>query len=370
MERSFTLCNGDKLVCTEKAAIFTFSGPRIVLSSSANGGGLRDDLTAAFNYCDCGRAGICQPMEGATLREHQIAVARRLGLDPEHTAGLDTAANLDNMVVVTKTWEDLRVTAAVSGGADGNALCAGDPATLTERDGTPCLVPPGTINIFLVTDRPLSPGAMVEWMMTATEAKTSVLRDLMQGSGVSPALATGTGTDGVVAICGTGERGRLLNGGKHFKFGELTGLAVREAVAEALLRQTGFSEQSQHAVFKRLQRFGITKASLTSRCLTQVPELSAAIPRALERLDQDAFLLAAVALYVHLIDQCRSGMLTTREAGDWANHLLSEIQTHYRCPLPLAQDAPLPERLEQLLCDLLVAHLREQDRLYHHAQPI
>ena len=370
MERSFTLCNGDKLVCTEKAAIFTFSGPRAVLSSAANGGGLRDDLTAVFNYCDCGRAGICQPMEGATLREHQIAVARRLGLDPDHAAGLDTAANLDNMVVVTKTWEDLYVTAAVSGGADGNALCAGDPASLMERDGAPCLVPPGTINIFLITDRALSPGAMVEWVMTATEAKTSVLRDLMQGSCVSPSLATGTGTDGVVAICGTAERGRLINGGKHFKFGELTGLAVREAVTEALLRQTGFSAQSQHAVFSRLHRFGITKASLTARCLTRVPKLADAIPRALERLDQDAFLLAAVALYVHLMDQCRNGMLTAREAGDWADHLLSEVQTHYSCPLPIATDAPLPERLEQLLCDLITAHLREQDRLYHNEQPI
>ena len=111
MKRCFSLLNGDRLVCTEQAAILTFSGPRAVLSTAANGGGLRRDLEAVFNYCDCGRAGICQPMEGATLREHQIAVARRLGLDPEHTAGLDTAANLDNMVVVTKTWEDLRATA-------------------------------------------------------------------------------------------------------------------------------------------------------------------------------------------------------------------------------------------------------------------
>ena len=35
-----------------------------------------------------------------------------------------------------------------------------------------------------------------------------------------------------------------------------------------------------------------------------------------------------------------------------------------------ATDAPLPERLEQLLCDLIVAHLKEQDRLYHNEKPI
>ena len=109
--------------------------------------GMRDDLTAAFNYCDCGMAGVCQPMQGNNLREHQRTVARRLGLDPDHTTGLDTAANLDNMVVITKRWEDLQITAAVSGGADVNALCAGDPAFLTEADGALTSVPPGTINI-------------------------------------------------------------------------------------------------------------------------------------------------------------------------------------------------------------------------------
>ena len=180
MERIFELCNGDRLTCTEQAAVFRFSGPRMVLSTGANGGGMRDDLTAAFNYCDCGMAGVCQPMQGNNLREHQRTVARHLGLDPDHTPGLDTAANLDTMVVITKRWEDLQITAAVSGGADVNALCAGDPAFLTEADGAPTSVPPGTINIFLITDRPLAPGAMAELMLTATEAKTAVLRDLMQ----------------------------------------------------------------------------------------------------------------------------------------------------------------------------------------------
>ena len=135
MKRCFSLLNGDRLVCTEQAAILTFSGPRAVLSTAANGGGLRRDLEAVFNYCDCGPAGVCQPMEGNTLQEHQKAVALRLGLNPEHTAGLDTAANLDNMVLVTRRWQELWVTAAVSAGADVNALCAGDPATLTEAAG-------------------------------------------------------------------------------------------------------------------------------------------------------------------------------------------------------------------------------------------
>lgn len=370
MERFFLLRNGDRLSCTEQAAIFTFSGPRAVLSTAANGGGLRYDLTSAFNRCDCGRAGICQPMEGRTLREHQIAAAKRLGLDPDHTTGLNTAANLDNMVVVTKEWGNLWVTAAVSGGADVNALCAGDPAFLTETGGEPCAVPRGTINIFLITDRALAPGAMAELLLTATEAKAAVLHDLMQGSSVSSALATGTGTDGMVIICGTEEDKRLLNAGKHFKFGELAALAVREAVEEALFRQTGLCPQSQHTVLQRLRRFGITESSLAARCLAGSEVQRAAFSRRLARLNRDAFLVTAVSLYVHLMDQSRTGMLTDWEAGDWASHLLREIGQHYACPLSIAEGAPLPERLERYLSDLLEASLQEQERLYPGQSPI
>ena len=370
MERIFELCNGDRLTCTEQAAVFRFSGPRMVLSTGANGGGMRSDLTAAFNYCDCGTAGVCQPMEGHTLREHQRAVARRLGLDPDHSTGLDTAANLDNMVVITKRWEDLQITAAVSGGADVNALCAGDPAFLTETDGVPCPVPPGTINIFLVTDCPLSPGAMAELIMTGTEAKTAVLRDLMQGSSVSQELATGTGTDGMVIICGIGEDGMLLNAGKHFKFGELAALAVREAVTEALFRQTGFCAQEQHSVLRRLHRFGITAEALSAKCLAQLLGQRAALDRALEKLDQDSFLVSATALYIHLEDQRRAGMLTELEARDWAEHLLRQIQQHYHCDFPILPEADLPEKLAQFLCALLLANLRERERLYPDLPPI
>ena len=31
MERIFELCNGDRLTCTEQAAVFRFSGPRMLL---------------------------------------------------------------------------------------------------------------------------------------------------------------------------------------------------------------------------------------------------------------------------------------------------------------------------------------------------
>ncbi len=162
------------------------------------------------------------------------------------------------MVVLTKTWNSISITAAVSAGADVNALCAGDPATLFESDEGPCILSPGIINIFLITNQTLSPGAMTELLMTITEAKTTVLRDFMQGSSASNSIATGTGTDGIVIIGDCDFEHTLLNAGKHFKFGELAALTVQEAVKEALFRQTGFRARSQHSVFSRLKRFGIS----------------------------------------------------------------------------------------------------------------
>ena len=358
MERHFDFLNGDHLICTQQSAVFTFSAPRAVLSSGALGGGLRHDLTGAFNYCDCGRGGVCRPMEGRNIREHQRAVAIRLGLNPETTTGLDTAANLDNMVVATHRWEDLWVTAAVSAGADVNALCAGDPAPLRERAGEPCMVPAGTINIFLITGSRLSPGAMTELAMTATEAKTSVLRDLRQGSSVSCDLATGTGTDGIVVISGT-EGEELLNGGKHFKQGELAACAVKEAVREALFRQTGLCPQMQHSILERLRRFGMTEESLCPDGTNRD-----AFHAALYKLDRDSFLVGAAALYVHLLDECRAGLLTEAESQDWAVHLLGEIGEHYQCDVPVHRELPLLPRLEIFLRDLILAHLAERERLY------
>lgn len=366
MKREFTLLNGDRLVCTEKAAVLTFARQRAVLSTGALGGGLRLDLEAVFNYNDCGPSGVCPPMEGRNLLEHQTAVARRLGLDPARTTGLDTAVNLDNLVVETRRWEDLWVTAAVSAGAGSNALCAGDPAYLTEREGEPCPLPPGTINIILVTGRDLAPGAMGELLVTAAEAKAAALRDLMQGSCLTSALATGTGTDGTVVVSG-GEGPTLLNGGKHFKLGELAAQAVGHGVREALFRQTGLCPQTQHSVFARLRRFGVTARDLERRCRERLPKAEGA-EEVLRRMDQDSFLVAATALCVHLMDQQSAGLFTGAEAEDWGRWLLAEVCRHFSCPPPVWAGGSLREAVEDLLLGLLVTHLEERRRLYPTSQ--
>ena len=168
---------------------------------------------------------------------------------------------------------------------------------------------------------------------------------------------------GMVIICAADTEGTLLNAGKHFKFGELAARAVREAVAEALFRQTGCCARTQRSVFRRLERFGITENTLSAQCQTQLPGLDIDWSRIFKKIDHDAFLVGAVALYVHLADQCRTGMLTGAEADDWANHLLMQLQRHYQCSMPIPPRADLMEKLSQFFCTLVLTHLQGQQRL-------
>lgn len=123
-------------------------------------------------------------------------------------------------------------------------------------------------------------------------------------------------------------------------------------------------------MLRRLHRFGITADTLSAYCLARRPGQDAAIARTIKKLDQDAFLVGAVVLYVHLEDQRRAGMLTELEAGDWGEHLLRQVQQHYRCDLPLLQEAALMDKLEHFLCQLLMSNLLEQERLYPNQPPI
>jgi adenosylcobinamide kinase/adenosylcobinamide-phosphate guanylyltransferase len=114
-----------------------------------------------------------------------------------------------------------------------NALAVGDPATYEEK--------PGTINLIVVLNQPLTESALVEATAMITEAKTRALFDVRVKSTVSDSLATGTGTDCVAVACPTGiPTARYC--GKHTLLGELMGRAVSEAMEEGL-RRAGVSQE-------------------------------------------------------------------------------------------------------------------------------
>jgi adenosylcobinamide hydrolase len=128
-------------------------------------------------------------------------IASKLGLQPADLTLVGTAADMDNLAVVTKQFGPFTVTALVTAGAKSNALRA---------------------------------------VVTITEAKTAALEDLkVPSSYTKGAQATGTGTDSVIVVSGSNGPKVTYSGG-HSRIGDLISKAVHQAVLEALKKQNGF----------------------------------------------------------------------------------------------------------------------------------
>ncbi|MEN6373883.1 MAG: adenosylcobinamide amidohydrolase [Smithella sp.] len=166
----------------------------------------------------------------------QQKVADDLKLKKSDINKMATAANMDNLAVVSKEFKPLTVTVLATGGAKTNAIRTGvDESSHIEGEE-----PKGTINIVLLTNAVLTDGAMARAIITMTEAKTAALEDLKVPSSYTKSVqATGTGTDSIIVVSGvTGPKATYTGG--HSKIGEMIGKATYEAVVETLGKQNGF----------------------------------------------------------------------------------------------------------------------------------
>jgi adenosylcobinamide hydrolase len=166
----------------------------------------------------------------------QQKIACDLKLSKTDINKMATAADMDNLAVVTKEFQPLTVTVLATAGAKTNAIRTG----VDESSHIEGREPKGTINIVLLTNAVLTDGAMARAIVTVTEAKTAALEDLKVPSSYTRNVqATGTGTDSVIVVSGvTGPKAAYTGG--HSKIGELIGKATYEAVVEALGKQNGF----------------------------------------------------------------------------------------------------------------------------------
>ncbi len=251
--------------------------PHRVLSNSAHVGGQREDLRFLVNHQSCEATGDRERHDviaaaGPVAYHHQVC--EELGLAPNETAVLGTAANMAYVAHRTAAFESLRVDAFTTAGVAGNAARAGDPAAWTETDDGWRRVspPPGTINTVLLLDCPVTPAAQARTVVTMTEAKSAALADLAVPSRYSPTIATGTGTDQfcLAAPLEPGRRPRESTS-PHVKLGEIIAVAVKESVAEALRWQNGLEASSTRGLFHALGRFGLTEARAMERLADLLP---------------------------------------------------------------------------------------------------
>lgn len=322
-----TLSTGDQVYRYYKSIVIPFEGPRKVASTAIVNGGYREDLTAVFNNDVNPGAGMACTMRAPTYQEHMRIITEEIGLDPLTTAGMGTAASMENVAIKTECYENLTVTAIVTGGVEVNGGRVGDPADYFQPLAKNMVEKPGTINIILVIDADLPPGMLNRAMVTCTEAKTAALQELMAGSNYSTGLATGSGTDQTIVIANPVSPLYLESAGKHSKLGELIGRTVLTAVKEALYKQTGLSPSRQHSMLARFKRYGIEEESLWQAyaAANEKPVIKAKFLAALHQLDGDNQLVTYSALYVHLLDQLSWKLLSGEEVCQAANELLAAL---------------------------------------------
>jgi adenosylcobinamide amidohydrolase/ABC-type Fe3+-hydroxamate transport system substrate-binding protein len=183
----------------------------------------------------------------------QATLYDALGVDRDKTSLIFTGADLRALAVRSASFKDLRVTALATAGVDGNAI-------RTSKDKG-AWFQPGTINVVLLTNRTLSPTGAASAIIVATEAKTAALWDMDVRSAETPKEnpATGTGTDDIIVVQGSGGNPLDYTGG-HSKIGELIARVVYDAVVEAVAKQNG--KGKVRPVWLRLAERGIVTSEL------------------------------------------------------------------------------------------------------------
>lgn len=155
------------------------------------------------------------------------------GFDTGATAAMMTAAWIADAGEYHLSRDNLHVSVWVTAGL-GNTVRAGT------TEGTDRLYP-GTINSIVIVDGQMAEAAMVNAVITATEAKAAALQDLGVKARNSELLATGTSTDAVL-IASTGRGDLFRYAGTATTIGYMIGKAVYDATirsATVYLNRTG-----------------------------------------------------------------------------------------------------------------------------------
>ena len=316
--------------------------PHRVLSTSAVGGGQRDDVRFLVNHQSCEAQGDQERYERISrmgLDAYHRTVCGEIGIDPDRTALMGTAANMAYAVHRSVAFEDLCVDAFTTAGVSGNAARAGDPAAWAETDDGWRKVSPyaGTINTILLLACPLTPSAHARAVMTMTEAKSAALAELAVPSRYAPVIATGTGTDQFCLAAPLDPARKPKDStSPHVKLGEIIGLAVMASVKEALCWQNGLEPSRTRDLFHALGRFGFTQARAVERLAVLLPERRYdLLEKNWNAVFHDPGSAAAVYAFAALLDRIAFGTLPP----GLANEVLCQQAACLACSLAAKPDS-------------------------------
>lgn len=301
-----------------KSLLIQFSQPMTILSTLE---GWRNKINYVGNhYFPPPSWGLGHSEDLAGLKKRTFST---LNLSEDETSMLFTGADIDNLAIASTKYKEMEVTALVTAGVQGNAIrMAKDIGSYYELKNTskdPANKKPGTINTIILTNTTLSNRAMTRALISAVESKSAALQDLDIRSTATPTLhpATGTGTDNILVVQGTGPKIDATGG--HTKMGELIAKAVYDGVLQAVAKQNGIT--TKRSIFARLKDRK-TSAWQLSRLCGCGSELTLGIEKLLLDPTYSSFVEAALAIS----DQYENGLIKDLSAFDlWCHNIASAI---------------------------------------------
>lgn len=236
--KEYPLFSGLKILLERGVLALTSKADMTFVSSAVHNGGL-GKAKAVLNVH------VPESYDQKLLHEHPEQIiseaARKIGLNPQQSVGMITAADISKFSAKTINKDDLTVGAIVTAGCS-LAETAGENVEVS-------LTVPGTINIIVAIDGNPTESCLLQAFITATEAKTASLRDLDVRSTYTGDLATGTITDSLTVVS-TSKGQKIKYGGPASKLGKLVGCCTREAVKDAILKSGNMNPT--RSVLKRL----------------------------------------------------------------------------------------------------------------------
>ncbi|WP_406656145.1 adenosylcobinamide amidohydrolase [Methanolobus sp. ZRKC2] len=335
---------GEKVYRSFDSIVVALPDGRSTLTTSWVNGGYREDLQAIFNHHVPRGKHSPKELEGGSIPAYLEFISNNLGLDPERSSGLLTAACMENVAIVTRSFRGVEVTAIVTGGIEVNGGRVGDPASYYQEDGTYQFIQ-GTINTILVIGANLPAYSMTRAVVTATEAKTAALQQLVAPSRHSQGIATGSGTDMIAIVADRTSSISLTDTGKHSKLGEMIGLCVLEATLKALERQSDLTPLYQRDMMVRLERFGIDEAMYWKAASKMEGQNRKGIfLKTLRDFSKNPSLVGSTAAILHIVDEISWDLIPETAGKKTAISIMKSLPDLLKCKEPVPFDYLLDEK--------------------------
>ncbi|HWQ63374.1 MAG TPA: adenosylcobinamide amidohydrolase, partial [Methanospirillum sp.] len=318
--------SGEEIFRSEDSIVVRLPTNRNAITTSYVNGGYQENLQAVFNHEPKPTNGHCaHDLEGGSVEAYIRIHAERLGLNPDRVAAMMTAAKMRNAAITTRSFRNLEVTAIVTAGIEVNGGRAGDPATWHEEDGKTVYVG-GTINTIILVNCHLRAHTLARVIMTATEAKTVAIQELMAPSRYSNGIATGSGTDQISVISNMDSPDIITWAGKHSKLGELVAACIIEATKQALFLQTNLSPDSQRDMLVRLGRFGVSEDQYWSCASSLDGENKRDIfIKNLRDFSRDPCVVTMTASLLHIMDEISWRLIPEQSGKKTASAMMTAL---------------------------------------------